>query len=93
MSLSPQHAALSANVITTLTFDQDFSEVEVAIIANPSIVWFRADGQDPVAMTAGTQVLPAALAFSTVRPNTVGNTVVKLLSTGTPTVSVRGIAS
>lgn len=88
---SPQHVVLVADEVTTVTLDQDYYEVEVAVIANPATLWFRVDGQVPVAMGDGTHVLPAALSFVTLRPGTSGPTAVKLLSTGTPTVSVRGL--
>ncbi|MBF9135298.1 hypothetical protein I0C86_41340 [Plantactinospora sp. S1510] len=88
---SPQHVVLAADTVRTVTLDQDYYEVEVAMIADPATLWFRADGQAPVAMGDGTHVLPAALSFLSLRPGSSGPTVVKLLSAGTPTVSVRGV--
>lgn len=91
MSGSPQTATLVASTVKTFTLDKDYSEVEVSIVENPAVVWWRTDGQAPVAMADGCQVLPAVLSFATARPGTSGPTVVKVLSTGTPTVSVRGV--
>lgn len=91
MAGSPQTVTLVANTVRTVTLDKDYGEVEVSIVNNPAMLWWRADGQNPVAMADGCQVLPAVLSFATARPGTSGPTVVKLLSTGTPTVSVRGI--
>lgn len=88
---SPRHATLVADTVTTFTFTVDYGQVEVAVVADPAVVWFRADGQTPVANATGTHVLPAVLSFMTVKPGTAGPTVVKVLSSGTPTVSVRGV--
>lgn len=91
MAASPQTATLVANTVKSFTFDRDYPEVEVSIIDNPSITWIRVDGVDPVAAAAGVEVLPAALSYLTTRVPTSGPTVVKCLSAGTPTVTVRGI--
>ncbi len=92
MAGSPQHATLVANVVTTFTFDTDFAEVEVTNVTGTSVVWVTADGSTPVVGATGAHVLPAAVGFVVIRPGTSGNTVVKVLSAGTPTVSARGLS-
>ncbi|MFG3710895.1 hypothetical protein [Micromonospora sp. NPDC047730] len=92
MAGSPQHATLAANTVTTLTFDEDFPEVEVLNVDGAEAVYFRTDGQNPTVGGTGSQVIPAVIGGLIVHPRTSGNTIVKLISTGTPRVSVRGIA-
>jgi hypothetical protein len=88
---SPQTATLVANVVTTLTFDQDFNLVEVLNVDGAAEVYFRLDGTAPVVGATSNFVLPAAIGAVEVEPPSNTNTVVKLISTGTPKVSARGI--
>lgn len=92
MAASPQHVTLVAATVATLTFDEDFPEVEVMNVTGTSPVYFRFDGTNPTVGGAGCHVVPA-IAGTTVRrkPRTSGATVVKLISAGTPSVSARGI--
>lgn len=92
MAASPQHATLVASTVATLTFDEDFAEVEVTNVDGAAAVYFRFDGVAPVIAAAGTHVLPAAIGSVIRKPKTSGPTVVKLISAGTPKVSARGIA-
>jgi len=92
MAASPQHATLVAATVATLTFDEDFAEVELMNVTGASPVYARFDGVAPVVGAAGTHVIPAiAGATITRKPKTSGATVVKFISAGTPTVSARGI--
>lgn len=91
MGASPQHVTLVAGVVSTVTFDADFARIEVTNVDGAAAVYFRMDGVDPVAAAEGTYVLPAAIGRIEVPPGTAGVTVVKLISAGTPKVSVRGI--
>lgn len=92
MAASPQHVTLVAATVSTLTFDEDFAEVEVMNVDGTAAVYYRFDGVAPVVGAAGTHVLPAIAGATGIRkPKTSGPTVVKLISAGTPKVSVRGI--
>jgi hypothetical protein len=88
---SPQHATLAAGVVATLVFDKDFDRVEVLNVDGTAEVYFTVDGTTPAVGATGTQVLPAVITNLEVEPPSNANTVVKLLSLGTPKVSVRGI--
>jgi hypothetical protein len=93
MAASPQHATLAAGVVTTLTFDEDFGTVEVMNVDGADKVYFTVgDGSAvPVVGATGSHVLPAAIGAVEIQPPTGKNTVVKLISAGAPSVSVRGI--
>lgn len=92
MAVSPQHATLVAATVATLTFDIDFPEIEVTNVDGADIVYFRCGGTAPTVAGAGSYVVHATKgAAVTIRPQTSGPTVVKLISAGTPKVSARGI--
>lgn len=96
MAGSPQHASLVANVVTTMTFDKDFAQVEILNVDGAAEVYATADGTTPVVGATGSYVLPAAIGSLELTPRDDGAahsgvTVVKLISTGTPKVSVRGL--
>ncbi|MER7331674.1 MULTISPECIES: hypothetical protein [unclassified Micromonospora] len=91
MAGSPQHVTLAAGTVTTLTFDEDFAQVEVLNVDGAAAVYFRADGLNPTVGGVGSHVIPAVIGGLIVPPKTTGNTVVKLISAGTPQVSVRGL--
>lgn len=90
MAGSPQHSTLVAATVTTLTFDPDFNWVEVLNVDGAAAVYFRADSTAPTVGGTGCHVLPAAIGSLAVKVFTDGATVVKLISAGTPQVSVRG---
>lgn len=92
MAGSPQHLTLPANTVVTVTFDTDFNEVEVVNVDGIALVYFTVDRSTPAIGGTGSHVLPAAIGGLTVKPGTTGATIVKLISPGTPAVSVRGIA-
>lgn len=93
MAGSPQHATLAAGVVTTLTFDTSFELIEVLNLDGGAEVYGLVDSgaTDPAIGATGTFVLPAAVGFLELEPPTNKNTTVKLISSGTPRVSVRGI--
>lgn len=91
MAASPQHATLVASTVTTLTFNVDFNRVEVLNVDGAAEVYFTMDGTAPTVGGTGCHVLPAAIASCEAEPTTSGATVVKLISSGTPKVSVRGL--
>ncbi len=92
MAVSPAHATLVADTVTTITFDANFGRVEVLNVDGAAAVYFRVDGTAPTVAGAGSHVLPAAIGSLEIADQTSGqNTVVKLISAGTPKVSVRGL--
>lgn len=96
MAGSPQHAVLVANQVMTLTFDVDFVRIEVLSVDGADVIYGTVDGTAPVIGAIGTFILPAAIGAVELTPRTMGvahtgPTVVKLISPGTPTVSVRGL--
>lgn len=93
MAGSPQHVTLVASTVTTLTFDQPFDRIEVLNVDGVAAVYFLVDSgaTDPVVAATGTGVLPAAVGSVEVEPPSNRNTQVKLISVGTPKVSVRGL--
>lgn len=90
---STQHVTLVADVVTTVTLAYNFNRVEVLNRDGAAAVYFRTDGTAPVVGADGTHVLPAAIGALEVDDETAngGHTVVKLISAGTPQVSVRGL--
>lgn len=91
MAQSPQHAQLTAGVVLPLTFDQDFDRVEVVNVDGAAAVYFRVGQTDPGVAATGSQVLPAAIGSVEIDVTTAGPTEVRLISAGTPKVSVRGV--
>jgi hypothetical protein len=90
MAGSPQHATLVADTVSTFTFDEDFDNVEVLSVDGAALAYFTTDGTTPEVAATGTHILPAAIGGLVVQPPTGGNTVVKVISAGTPMISVRG---
>jgi hypothetical protein len=91
MAGSPQHVTLTANTVATVTFDVNYARVEVCNVDGTAEVYFSVTGAAPTVAGTGSHVLPAAIGALEVLDETTGNTVVKLISTGTPKVSVRGL--
>jgi hypothetical protein len=92
MAVSPQHATLVGSTVATMTFDEDFAEMEIMNVTGTSAVYVRFDGVAPVVAAAGTHVVPAIAGATIIRkPKTSGASVVKFISAGTPVVSARGI--
>lgn len=91
MAGNPQHATLVASTVATLTFDSDFGIAEVVNVDGAAAVYFTTDNSTPVVAATGSHVLPAAIGSVEVPSDMAGPMVVKLISTGTPKVSVRGL--
>jgi hypothetical protein len=92
MAASPQTATLVATTVSTLTYDEDFPAVEVMNVTGTAAVFVRFDGVNPTVGGAGCHVVPATAGATILRkPRTSGVTVVKLISSGTPQVSARGL--
>lgn len=106
MAAGPLHWTLSASTVKTLTVDvadpkpdnvsfatQPKARVEVLNVDGAAAVYFTTNGVDPTVGGDGCHVLPAAIGSVEVVDETAGPTsVVKLISAGTPKVSVRGVS-
>ncbi|MGW5633934.1 hypothetical protein [Streptomyces sp. NPDC003832] len=79
---------LEAGTITTIHFPDDVDEVEVLSHDGAAPIYFTVDGSDPAVEGRASRVLPAAISSAQVQPPTAGPSIVKLVSAGTPKVSV-----
>lgn len=78
-----------AATVDTCTFTgSDLDTVEVVSHDGAAAVYFTVDGSTPTVAGGNCWMLPAASSAVTVPVPTAGATVVKLISAGTPTVSV-----
>jgi len=84
-----QHATLVANTVTTLTFTTNGGRVEVLNADGAADVYFRTDGTNPTVGGTNCHLVPAAVNSLEVADETTDNTNVRLISAGTPRVSVR----
>lgn len=83
-----KHVTLVAGTVTTVTLDPIYiSQVEVMNRGDVE-VWVRLDGTNPAVEAEDSVVVPAK-SFLTL-PVSGSPVTVKLISTGTPKVSVRG---
>lgn len=93
MAGSPQHATLVAATVTTLTFDSTSAgNVEVTNVDGTAPVYFTTDESTPVVAATGTHVVTAGAGAFLQVPLASGDgttQLVKLISSGTPAVSVR----
>lgn len=89
---SPQHVTLVASVVTTVSFPGAGapSRVEVLNVDGAAEIYVSVDGTNPTVGGDGYWVLPAAIGSLEVDPHTPasGSATVKLISAGTPKVSV-----
>ena len=88
----PQHVTLTANVVATITLGVDANRVEICNVDGAAEVYATVNGAAPTVAGDGAWVLPAAIGSLELEPRTAGHTVVKLVSAGTPRVSV-GVVS
>lgn len=107
MAAGPLHATLVANVVTTLTLDLPDPAPEALSTATPkrarvgvlsvsggAEVYFTTSGVVPTVGGDGCHVLPAVISALEVDDETPGPTsVIKLISAGTPKVSVRAVTA
>ena len=83
---------LVANTADTVTLTADFGEVRVVNLDGAASIYFTVDGAAATVAGDGTLVLPAALASRVERAKVDrANTVVSLISSGTPKYSVEGV--
>ncbi len=90
---NPQHVTLVAATVATVTLDRGASRVEVLNVDGAAAVYFSLDRTEPTVAGNGFHVLPAAIGSLEVSPAGAGDSisVIKLISSGTPKVSVRTI--
>lgn len=79
---------LVAATVDTVTFDGDKSRIEVHN-AGPGSIYFTVDGSTPSVGSAAAWHVPASTVRDVPSPEG-GSTVVKLVSSATPTYSVTG---
>lgn len=79
---------LTAGQVTTIQFPDDVDEIEVLSHDGTAPIYFTVDGTDPIIEGRSSRVIPAAISSAQVEPPTAGPTVVKLISAGTPRLSV-----
>lgn len=88
----PQHATLVANTVKTMTLAVDANRVNICNVTGTAEVYVTVDGTTPSVGGDGSWVLPAAICDLELEVAGAGNTVVELISAGTPRVSV-GVVS
>ncbi|MFJ3950305.1 hypothetical protein ACIPXV_09570 [Streptomyces libani] len=81
--------ALAANTVETTTFSEDLDEVTIVSMDGAAALYITVDGRTPTVGGASTRVMPAAIGAITLEVPTAGNSVVKVISPGTPTISIQ----
>ncbi len=84
----PQYVTLSANAVATITLGVIANQIEVLNVDGAAEVYVTVDGSTPTVGGDGTWCLPATICSIELEPRTSSRTVVKLISAGTPRVSV-----
>ena len=82
---------LTANTVATFNLDADYDRVEVLNADGADEVFFRTDKVNPAVNGAGSHYIPAAVGSLVVSAPGAGATQVRVVSAGTPKVSVRGL--
>jgi hypothetical protein len=93
MTASPTHVTLTANTVTTVTLDGDpYGAIEILNVDGSAAIYLTVNGSDPIVEGNGCNVLPAAIGGLTLNlgPGR-STTTVKLISAGTPKVSIRNV--
>lgn len=89
---STKHITLVANTVATVNLTTNAGTIEVVNRDGVAEVYFTTDGSTPTIAGDDTYMLVAAVGSVTVPDDTSGATsVVKLISAGTPKVSVSGL--
>jgi len=86
-----RHVTLVANEVTTITLDKDYDRVEIVNKDGVAEVEGTLNGATPTVGGNDQFYLPTAVGGLEIEVPTSGTTVVKLISSGTPKVYVRGI--
>ena len=84
-----QHGTLVAATVATVTLDSDHSNVEI-LNRGTDEIFFTVDGAAPTVDGNDVEIVPGGSALQVAAPKK-GATVVRLISTGTPKYSVRGL--
>ncbi|WP_394436288.1 hypothetical protein [Streptomyces sp. SGAir0957] len=79
---------LVAGQVDTVQFPDDVNEVEILSHDGAAAIYFTVDGSTPQVEGRASRVIPASISSAQVQPPTAGPTIVKLISAGTPKVSV-----
>jgi len=88
-----KHGTLVAATVATVTLTVDCRDVEVLNRTGDAEIFFTVDGSTPTVAGDNTHVLPAQIGSLIVAVPETGNTVVKLISSGTPSYAVEGIGT
>lgn len=80
--------ALTASTVDTVTFADDVTRITITNMTGTAPIYYTVDGSTPTVAGKNTRLVPAAVTHVDVEPATSGPTTVKLISPGTPTVSV-----
>ena len=89
----PQHVTLVANTATTVTLGRAAHKITVVNVDGAAAVYFNVNETgDPTVAGNGCWVLPAAIGALDLPVTGTTATVVKLISSGTPKVSVGVVA-
>lgn len=92
MAVDAQHGTLVASTVATVTLVGDYTRVEVLNRSGTAEIFFTVDDTAPTVAGSGTYILPAIAGASLVTPSpSAAATIVRLISSGTPTYSVTGV--
>ncbi|WP_327222998.1 hypothetical protein OG229_02320 [Streptomyces platensis] len=80
---------LVAGQVETTTFTEDLDEVTIVSLDGAAALYFTVDGRTPTVGGANARVVPAAIGAVNIDVPTAGNSVVKVISSGTPTISIQ----
>ncbi len=86
-----RHVTLTAGEVETVELGVNAARVEVLNRDGAAAVYFTTNDDDPAIAGDNTYVLPAAISALDVPDEIKGPSVVKLISSGTPAVSVRAL--
>lgn len=90
--MDARYATLVADTVTTITLDGDYRTVEVMSVDGAAAVYFTVDSTtNPTVGGSGCWSLPSAASAREIESRASGATVVKLISSGTPTIGVLGV--
>ena len=85
-----KHAfTMVASTVDTVAFADDLDEITIISLDGAAEIYFTVDGSTPTVAGANTRVMPAALGEVTLKDRRTGGSIVKLISSGTPKVSVQ----
>ncbi len=86
--IGAHNITLPANTVVTVDFADDVPEVEIVNMSGSAAVYVTVDRSTPTVAGRNTYLLPAAIGGIELEPPTAGGTSVRLISSGTPTISV-----